>query len=646
MGIDRGSRVHIDIIYDSDANLAPAGFKACINAAVQYYDTLFTNNVTITIDVGYGSVDGRILSSTDLGSSLSNLSYANYAQVAAALNTQGAPGSGSLPATAPSNTLSLVMSTAEAKALGIGTGSSSGIDGYVGFSTGVGWSFNPTQSGSIGASSYDFTGTVEHEFSEVMGRFSSLAQGSEYSVTDLFRYSAPGGRQLGTGASSYFSIDGGVTPLGYFNNYDTGDKGDLGDWAPHSTFVDSYNDEGSRGVLSPVSSVDKTLMGAIGWTEGPNATSLTIASAIPQLGVAPAVTALAAGQDVFVTVIDSGVDIVANLDKLNTYALAQNLAAIDATSPVTLTVNQLLSDPYAIGDLRQSGSSLAVVDSAANIQAGLGILAQDQSQGQIAGINVSGSGYSTLTVKSISYNSYISTLAGTGGNFVVAVDTSDNAFAAFSGLPTHGTIAEVGGPIASYTLSANSNGHTLDIDYSGGGYAFTDINAVQFTDRTIIVAQAPATDGTVTTGNVTELYAAVFGREPDVPGLDYYQNQLKAIPAIPLLTFAEWFLQSPEYSGNSAHAYAQTTAGDTQFIDDSYGNLLHRAPETGAVPYYLAMIGQFTRGLTPGSTAYTAAELVAHATVITGFSQSAEFLGDVQITAQHPVDSQHWLYLT
>jgi uncharacterized protein GlcG (DUF336 family) len=637
--------VRIDIVYDSDVSLAPAGFKACINAVVQYYDTLFTNNVTAVIDVGYGSIEGRPLSSSELGSSLSNLSYANYTQVAAALVGQGAPGSGSLPATAPTSSLSLVMSTAEAKALGLGSGSVSGIDGYAGFSSGANWSFNPTQTGSIGAGSFDFTGTVEHEFSEILGRFSSLNQGSEYSVTDLFRFSAPGVRQLTSGAPSYFSVDDGASALGYFNNYVTGNSGDLGDWALHGP-VDSYNDDGTVGVLSPVSSTDKTLMAAIGWTLAPNAASLSVASSIPQLGAAAAAAALAAGQDVFVTVVDSGANIGANIDKLEPYVLGQNLAAIQATSAVNLTVSQLLNDPYAVGDLQQSGATLAVIDSASTIGTYLGTLASDLSQGLVGSITVSGSSFSTLTVKSITYSTYISALAGTGGNFDVVVDTSDNQFAAFSGLPTHGTIAAVSGPIASYTLSANANGHTVDIDYSGGGYAFTDVNAIQFTDRTIIVAQTPASNGTVTTGNVTELYAAVFGREPDVPGLNYYQNQLKAIPAIPLLTFAEWFLQSPEYTGNSAHSYAQGTAGDTQFIDDSYGNLLHRAPETGAVPYYLAMIGQFTQGLTPGTASYAAAELAAHAAVLTGFSQSAEFLGDVQITAQHPADSQHWLFLT
>jgi hypothetical protein len=49
--------------------------------------------------------------------------------------------------------------------------------------------------------------------------------------------------------------------------------------------------------------------------------------------------------------------------------------------------------------------------------------------------------------------------------------------------------------------------------------------------------------------------------------------------------------------------------------------------------------------LTPGTAAYAQADLVAHATVLAYFSESPEFLSDVQVTAAHPADAQHWLVL-
>jgi len=48
---------------------------------------------------------------------------------------------------------------------------------------------------------------------------------------------------------------------------------------------------------------------------------------------------------------------------------------------------------------------------------------------------------------------------------------------------------------------------------------------------------------------------------------------------------------------------------------------------------------------TAGTSAYAAAELQAHASVLADFSQSAEFRGDVQVTAQNPSSAQHWLIL-
>ena len=46
--------------------------------------------------------------------------------------------------------------------------------------------------------------------------------------------------------------------------------------------------------------------------------------------------------------------------------------------------------------------------------------------------------------------------------------------------------------------------------------------------------------------------------------------------------------------------------------------------------------------------AYASADALAHATVLTYFSQSTEFLNDVQVTAQNPASpgfSGHWLVL-
>jgi hypothetical protein len=51
-------------------------------------------------------------------------------------------------------------------------------------------------------------------------------------------------------------------------------------------------------------------------------------------------------------------------------------------------------------------------------------------------------------------------------------------------------------------------------------------------------------------------------------------------------------------------------------------------------------------GKTAGTQAYADAQFQAHATMLTYFSSSQEFLTDVQITASTPASAQHWLLLS
>ena len=150
----------------------------------------------------------------------------------------------------------------------------------------------------------------------------------------------------------------------------------------------------------------------------------------------------------------------------------------------------------------------------------------------------------------------------------------------------------------------------------------------------------------MTTGNVTELYGAVFGHQPSAAGLAYYLNIATANPTLPITVYAQWFLASPEYTGNTAHNYAANSTGDIQFINDCFQNLLHRSPLTADVTWYQNnVIAPFLVGQTPGTAAYNAALTLAHAYLITDFSASAEFLNDVQVTATNPASTAHWLVL-
>ena len=231
--------MNINVIYGQGAanNAAPAGFYTAVNYVVSYYESLFTNNVTININVGYGSILDPFsntyspLSSGSLGESFqSNETTYSYSATKNALVGQNAPGASTLPSTSPFSS-GVYTGSAEAKALGL-TGASSTLDGAIGIASAshTAWDYSPTTIPT--SNQYYLVGTLEHEFSEVMGRVSNLDIG-QFGVADLYRYSSPGARSLnpgGTGSTAYFSINNGTTNLGTWNNQTS--NGDLADWYP------------------------------------------------------------------------------------------------------------------------------------------------------------------------------------------------------------------------------------------------------------------------------------------------------------------------------------------------------------------------------------------------------------------------------
>ena len=298
----------------------------------------------------------------------------------------------------------------------------------------------------------------------------------------------------------------------------------------------------------------------------------------------------------------------------------------------------------ALVSLGTGATGVTLSESAADVLANLDVLSTYSSTGRLTTIHLTDSGIPNLEVTGAQLSSDRTVFnAMDFDNFSLTVTAPGGGVVGYLG---HGTTVVFSGDASAYTVSASPLPLQITVQSSSTNSLLASVTALKFDDVTEIVAQAPTMTGPITSGNVTELYGAVFGREPDVPGLAYYEAQMHANQSLSMGTLAQWFLASPEYTNNPAHAYAPSSAGDAQFIADIYQNLLHRAPETGAVPFYQAIIQQFTQGLAPGSAAYLAAQTAGHATVLVDFSNSAEFLGDVQITAQHPADAQHWLLLT
>jgi Dockerin type I domain len=256
-----------NLSYDASTNSAPAGFAAAFNDAIQFYETNFTDPITINLQVGWGEVAGQSLPPSALGeSSASQPGFFQYGTiksllVADAKSAADLSAVANLPASDPTGGATFKISRAQGKALGITIGDGSALDGSVGFNSADSFTFDPNNRAVAGK--VDFIGVAEHEISEVMGRFGQSQNGApsgRYGPIDLFRYSSPGILDLVPANGAYFSIDGGTTAINTFNGIG---GGDLSDWA--GATPDSYNASIASGLKVPVTPGDITVMDVIGY---------------------------------------------------------------------------------------------------------------------------------------------------------------------------------------------------------------------------------------------------------------------------------------------------------------------------------------------------------------------------------------------
>jgi hypothetical protein len=285
------------------SQLAIDGFKA----AGALWSSLFTDSVSVNINIDFKALDAGTLGETDA----SQQSF-TYTQVYNALNKDKSSKDDStavsnlsknstfktlLNHTANSpkgynsatpyldndgdaNNSQIRITTANAKALGLK--SNTGNDASISFSTLFSWDFD--RSNGISSGAFDFVGIAAHEIGHALGfmsgvdildnNSSSQAYNDNlftYATTlDLFRYSTES-KNLGAidwtadKRDKYFSLDGGVTKIASFSTGETwGDGRQASHWKDNLG-LGIMDPTGAPGELLKISENDKRALDVIGW---------------------------------------------------------------------------------------------------------------------------------------------------------------------------------------------------------------------------------------------------------------------------------------------------------------------------------------------------------------------------------------------
>jgi hypothetical protein len=284
----------INAIYEPSwtANAPPAA-TADVKAIVNEIDALFTNNVTLNIQFGWGDYGADATHPTGIALPANAGGVAWFPQLYTATpdqytlaqtetllknhatahqeNTAINTAVGNLPAAYPNpnGRATFFVSDAEYKALTGVAQNKDAVDGYVGFDTTTNWQYGATAGG---ATTLFFRGALEHEITHAMGRFDSAyynltGAGNPAYLTPLDFYKYTGKNLDPTDTVTKFSIDGGNTNPGGLTFDNTSDTSD---WAASS--ADSFNY--SLSSYQTMSPTDITELQALGYDPVPEPGSL------------------------------------------------------------------------------------------------------------------------------------------------------------------------------------------------------------------------------------------------------------------------------------------------------------------------------------------------------------------------------------
>jgi hypothetical protein len=602
-------------------NAAPTGYKTAVQAAVQYFETTFSNDITVNISFGWGEVGGQAMGSGAIGESLANYdtgySYSqvrNYllkADVGSSLVFQAVQ---DLPVIDPTGRARFVITTAEEKALGLISGFSSAIDGYVGLSSSPSTTFTFDPNNRAVPGDYDAIGALEHEISEVLGRSVFTSQPFDDPL-DLFRFSAPNVHTFHEGPA-YFSLDGGVTSLKAFNDGTNG--GDGGDWAT-SAQIDAFDAFGHRGVLQPVSLVDVEALELLGYAVSPTAPIVNGLTVGPGLGGTPTTgNGLIDGT--------SGNDWLQGGSGADTLHGGAGSDYLDGGGGLNTSLYDGVYRQYTMtigSPTTISGGPEGGTDALVNIQR---IQFVD---GYLA--------YSPTDTAGQVYRLYEATLARAPDqegltNWTNALNSGTSLQTVAAGFVNSTEFQSTYGSLDNTTFVTLLYENVLHRapDSAGLSSWVNALNSGQDTRAQVVLgfseSQEDVTDlsaavqqglwvGNADAAEVARLYDTVLGRLPDTSGLANWTSSLESGSS--LQTVANGFVASAEFQ----NVYGAPNNND--FVTLLYHNVLHRAPDTAGLNNWVTdLIGGESR-----------------AQVVVGFSESPEHIGNM---APH-IDSGIWV---
>jgi len=259
-----------------------AGTAAYIgfSAAAAYWESVLTDNVTVTFNVGFTA--SGFSNPETLGQASSSFGSKTQAAWRSALIADATTPLDQMATThlATFSNSNVSLNTTVQKALGLYTGSATSADATITFNSARAFDFD-TRDGFTGFSS-DFIAVATHEMGHALGFTSASSSASSASSrpsnTDMFRYK-DGAWDMSWGGNPYFSIDGGATQVFGRSGFANGADGfQTSHWKEGERVHDGVSCtqllESQIGIMDPtggicqqgiVTAQDLAMFDALGW---------------------------------------------------------------------------------------------------------------------------------------------------------------------------------------------------------------------------------------------------------------------------------------------------------------------------------------------------------------------------------------------